>query len=93
MSKVELGEFEEGILPAKRKAGFVHEDSLFRLELSVGIETIRGILGYCYTDCKDLKDPREKSKRTLIDFKERRSIIGFSFLFYNFIFKTILLIY
>ena len=82
MSKVELGEFEEGILPAKRKVGFVHEDSLFRLEPSVGIETIRGILGYCYTDCKDLKDPSKKKQTDTHRFqgKEKHNWIFFSFL-------------
>ena len=58
--KVELGEYEEGVLQAKKKLGFVHEDSWFTLELSVGIE-IRGFSGYCSTDCKDLKDPNRKA--------------------------------
>ena len=90
--KVELGEYEEGVLQAKKKLGFVHEDSWFTLELSVGIETIRGFSGYCSTDCKYLKDPNRKANGSS-DFKERRNIIVFSFLFYNFIFKIILLIY
>ena len=60
MLKVELGEYEEGVLQAKKKLGFVHEDSWFTLELSVGIE-IRGFSGYCSTDCKDLKDPNRKA--------------------------------
>ena len=90
--KVELGEYEEGVLQAKKKLGFVHEDSWFTLELSVVIETIRGFSGYCSTDCKYLKDPNRKANGSS-DFKERRNIIVFSFLFYNFIFKIILLIY
>ena len=39
------------------------------------------------------KGSQQKSKWKLIDFKERRNIIGFSFFLYNFIFKFILLIY
>ena len=81
MSKVELGECEEGILQAKRKLGFVHEDSRFRLKLSVGIETIRGFSGYCYTDCKDLKDPRKKQMEAhRFQGKEKCNWIFFSFL-------------
>ena len=79
--KVELGECEEGAVQEKRKAVFA--TWRFMLELSVGIVTTRGCSGYCYRDCKDLKDPSRKANESSYRFqgKEKHNLIWIFFSF------------